>query len=211
MLFSSLSLILASALVASAAPAPFSKGAAWANVTQCAYTVSLGYPTGDPKNALRWDPPITYIGTVMQYFTWDGWSSTAYSSLSPVDNNKPWSDSLKPYCTNVYGYDYCFTGSWQKTAANPNPQLSVWGPNTLNKHVQLPTSQPDKVVEAKGSGSGQDLCLAKWPVLSLPGSAPAGGAIGQSYCTTKWDGTPLPQCPLARSQTWSYYRQPYTL
>lgn len=213
MLLSSLSLILASALAASAAPAADParpNGDAWAEVTQCAYSVSLGYPTGDPNNALRWDPPITYIGTILQYYTWDGWSSTTYSSLSKVESNQYWADSYKPYCSKVNGYDYCFSGTFQKTIANPNPKLYVWGPNTLNSHVQLPTS-PSKTAEPKNNGK-QSLCLQKWPILSVGTErAPPGGAIGRGVCSTDWKGNPLPQCPLALSQTNSYYNQPYTL
>ena len=223
MRFSSFSPIVALVLGVTAAPAaeapvaravPGVNGAAWAEVTQCSYTFSLGYPTYDPNNAIRWDPPVDYIGTIFRYFTYDGWSMTAYSNLGRVNKTSPasWPESSQTNCVGVNGYNYCFAGTFQSTNANPNPSLSVWGPNTQSNHVRLPTSSPDTKVEAK-SNAAQTLCLAKWSVDFIQNMQPSppGGARGATYCTSKWDGTPLPQCPSFKSQTWTYRNQPYTL
>ncbi|KAK6544600.1 hypothetical protein TWF694_001289 [Orbilia ellipsospora] len=213
-MFSSLLSLLALTLAASAAPAsdpskPY--GDAWADVTQCSYVISLGYSTGDPSNALRWGPPTAYIGTIMQYNTYNGLLATIYSSLTEVNTNQTWTDSLKDHCTIVNGSQYCFSGTWQATNANPNPDLWLWGPNTSFFQYGLLTSRPNAKVNAK-SNAFQNLCLSKWPVTSLDAfeQAPDGGAIGEQYCTTDYKGNVIQPCSFL-SQTWSYYNLPSNL
>ena len=219
MLFSLIT-TLALVIAASAAPAvdpSKPKGNAWADVTQCVYSIGLGRPTGDPKNAFRWDPSIYYIGTIMRYNTDFGWNGTIYSDLARVDTASRWDDSFKTHTAYINGADYTFVGTWQPTVYYPQPELTIWGPNTadLAGKVHFKTSQPNTKVEAKESGdnAGFELCNTKWPISYLEKfyKAPPGGVVGYSYCTTKWDGTPIPGCDAFRSQTWSYYNLPSRL
>ena len=217
MVLSSLLPILALGLAASAAPAtdpnkPYGDG--WAEVTQCAYSLSLGYPTYDPNNALRWDPPIEYIGTIMQYHsTTAGNSMTIYSPLTQLNTTEYWPESQTMHCdpTKGTGSNYCFMGTFQATKRVPTPWLYLIGPLNYNT-ILSPNKQPATKVEAK-SNAAQTLCLNKWSVnyVQTLRPTPPGGAIGSTYCTSKWDGTPLPQCPNFKSQTWTYINLPSSL
>ncbi|KAF3905291.1 hypothetical protein ABW21_db0207953 [Orbilia brochopaga] len=190
-LLSVISLVVAA--VANPVPASDSrpKGDAWADVTTCQYIVGTGSTV------------TNYVGTIFQYTTWDGWSTTIYSDLTPVKSDAVWTDSYIPHC--VGSDPYCFVGTWQTTQANPNPEIFVWGPSTgVGNAVKLPTASPNTKVPANNNDA-QSLCLQKWPVPNLPSGS------YKSYCVTNdYNGKLAPPCTWS-SSTWSYYNQPYTL
>ncbi|KAJ6263724.1 hypothetical protein Dda_2294 [Drechslerella dactyloides] len=184
------------------------KGAAWANVTLCTYAMSITPPSA-------WDAFLEedgshisfWSGTIVQYNTYDGWAGTIYGGGLTGDNEATWGTPDMTSCAKVNGFDYCFTGSFLATPIYPDPKLAIWGPNTKNAHVQLPTSEPNQI-----NSAGSNLCLTHWPksavqAVTSPNFIPYSTV---TFCEVD-DAGELPEPCIYGAATWSYYDLPYTL
>ncbi|KAK6346624.1 hypothetical protein TWF696_006744 [Orbilia brochopaga] len=182
-------------------PAYRPKGNAWADVTSCHYVSSY-------LDAARTGYINTYyVGTIVQYNTWNGASTTIYSQLAPISNNTCSRIDLKiPFCTSndPKVNRLCFQGSWQATQSEPNPSLYMWNSPSSPTAYVLPAASPNEKVPANNNAA-QTLCLQKWPVSSLP------GIVSNAYCVTNdGNGKLAPPCAWG-SATWSYYNLPNPL
>ena len=166
MLFSLFASALAFAATSFAAPASTELasrqylGEAYVDVTQCVYRVQYLDIGSGPS------PPLVsayYGGRIMQYHRM--WYNQLNIDMITTPKRMNTTDWITYTNGDAWFGPYGFSGSFEPTAGNPDPQLYVWGPKSPER-VKLQTSRPDSTVDAKDN-IFQDLCFARYTFASL--------------------------------------------